>query len=63
MPILKIAEQTGEEIKHAIQSKIHVAVREAWNDFPAHVRRKDLTDDFGVSARFVEPAHDDNVFV
>jgi hypothetical protein len=24
--------------------------------------QKDLTDDFGISARFVEPLHDGNVF-
>ena len=63
MPILELTKQASEEIKHSANSEISAAVREAWNDFPAHVRRKDLPDDFRITARFVDSAHDGNVSV
>ena len=63
MPILELAKQTSEEVKHSAKCEISAAVREAWNDFPAHFGRKDLPDDFRITARFVESAHDGNVFL
>src|SRR4030095_5417262 len=62
-PILKIGEQTREEIRHSIQSEINIAVRKTLDDFPSHVRRENLTDDFRIAARLVESPDDGDVVV
>jgi hypothetical protein len=37
-------------------------VRKTFDYFPAHVRREDLPNHLGVSARLIKTAHDGNVF-
>src|SRR5262249_28019276 len=63
MPILKIGEQTREEIRHSLQSEINVAVRKALDNFPAHVRRENLTNDFWITTRLVKSADDGDVVI
>src|SRR5262245_25858545 len=60
-PILKIGEQTREEIRHSLRSEINIAVRKTLDDFPSHVRRENLTDDFRIAARLVKAADDCDV--
>src|SRR5262249_52810908 len=62
-PILKIGEQAREEIRHSLQSEINIAVRKTLDDFPSHVRRENLTDDFRITARLVKSADDGDVVI
>ena len=62
VPILKIGEQAREEIGHSAESEINVAVRKAFNHFPAHVGASTCANHVGVSAHFIKTAHDRNVF-
>lgn len=62
VPILKIRKQAREEIADAGETEINIAVRKAWNNFPTHVRREHLADDFGVSARFIKPTDNSAIF-
>jgi hypothetical protein len=63
VPILKIRKQAREEIADAGETEINIAVRKAWNNFPTHVRREHLADDFGVSARFIKPTDNSAIFL
>src|SRR5262245_27530935 len=62
-PILKIGEQTREEIRHPIQSEINTAVRKTLDGFPSHVRGENLTDDFRIAVRLVKAADDGDVVI
>src|SRR5215813_2732145 len=62
-PILKIGEKAREEIRHSLQSEINVAVRKTLDNFPAHVRRENLTNDFWITMRLVKSADDGDVVI
>src|SRR5262245_13808735 len=61
--VLKIGEQARGEIRHSLESERNIAVRKTLDDFPAHVRGENLTDDFRIAVRLVKSADDGDVVI